>query len=93
MTSALHMYRALATFRSAGVRAIPSATDFEGVGEGRQTVLDWLPNAAALERTTRALKEYLGILAYALRGWIDWELLGEEPPRARVPAPLSVPGA
>lgn len=70
VTSALHMPRALATFRAAGVEAIPAATDFEIVSAENGGIWRWLPDAAALEGSTRALKEYLGISAYRWRGWI-----------------------
>ena len=68
VTSALHMPRALATFRAAGVDAIPAATDFEVMPRPR-VLLDWLPDAEALAASTRALKEYLGLWVYRYRGW------------------------
>ncbi len=71
VTSALHMRRALATFRAAGINAIPGPTDFEVVEPEARTVLDWLPDAGALAGTTRALKEYLGFVVYQLRGWLS----------------------
>jgi hypothetical protein len=33
------------------------------------TVLDWLPDAGALEGSTRAIKEYVGYWVYRARGW------------------------
>jgi uncharacterized SAM-binding protein YcdF (DUF218 family) len=68
VTSALHMPRALATFRAAGVDAIPAPTDFEVMPRPRG-LLDWLPDADALAASTRALKEYLGLWVYRWRGW------------------------
>lgn len=68
VTSALHMPRALATFRAAGVDAIPAPTDFEVMPRPR-VFLDWLPDAEALAASTRALKEYLGLWVYQRRGW------------------------
>ncbi len=70
ITSAWHMPRALATFRSAGINAIPSPTDFEAIELEQRTILDWLPEVKALERTTRIIKEYMGIAVYRWRGWI-----------------------
>ena len=70
VTSAMHMPRALATFRSAGVDATPAATDFEASGPGVSGLLAWTANPEALDVTTRALKEYLGWLVYRQRGWI-----------------------
>jgi len=70
VTSALHMPRALATFRAAGVKAVPSPTDYEVVDRQQTTIMDFLPDAGALEGTTRAIKEYLGYVVYWMRGWI-----------------------
>ena len=69
VTSALHMRRALATFRSAGVTAHPVATDYQVV-ESEQTVLDVAPSAGALAGSTAAIREYVGYLVYDWRGWI-----------------------
>ena len=33
--------------------------------------LRWLPDAEALHDSTRALKEYLGLAVYRLRGWAE----------------------
>ena len=70
VTSALHMPRSLTTFRVAGVKAVPAATDYEVVDKQRTTILDFLPDAEALEGTTRAVKEYLGYVVYRMRGCI-----------------------
>ncbi|MCP3869384.1 MAG: YdcF family protein [Gammaproteobacteria bacterium] len=69
VTSAFHMGRALATFRSQGIDAIPAATDYDRLAKAHE-ILNWLPDAKALYRTTLVLKEYLGMLVYRLRGWI-----------------------
>lgn len=69
VTSALHMRRALATFRSAGVDAVPVPTDYQVV-EGTVTLLDVLPSAGALRSSTAAIREYVGHLVYDWRGWI-----------------------
>ena len=68
VTSALHMPRALAVLRSAGVEAIPAATDFE-VYDRPASMLLWMPSADALQRSTYALHEWLGIAVYRWRGW------------------------
>jgi uncharacterized SAM-binding protein YcdF (DUF218 family) len=70
VTSAMHMPRAIATFRTAGIDAVPSPTDYGVVDAGRLTILSFLPDAGALYGTTRALKEYLGLAVYWCRGWI-----------------------
>ena len=70
VTSALHMPRALATFRAVGVDAIPAPTDFEVMPEPAH-LLRWLPDAEALVASSRALKEYLGLWVYRWRGWAE----------------------
>lgn len=71
VTSARHMPRALATFRSAGINAIPSPTDYRIARYDRPGIFKWLPTAGALGTTTVALKEYLGMAVYRWRGWIN----------------------
>lgn len=68
VTSALHMRRALATFRAAGLNPIPATADFEVLPEAAHA-LRWLPDSQALHDSTRAIKEYLGYWVYRLRGW------------------------
>jgi uncharacterized SAM-binding protein YcdF (DUF218 family) len=70
VTSAIHMPRALATFESAGIQAIPAATDFEASAPTAPGMEAWVADPAALERTTRTLKEYFARLVYRQRGWI-----------------------
>jgi uncharacterized SAM-binding protein YcdF (DUF218 family) len=70
VTSAMHMPRALATLRSAGINATPAPTDFEASGPGPSGLDAWIASPAALEVTSRVLKEYVGWLVYRNRGWI-----------------------
>ena len=70
VTSALHMPRALATFKSAGIDAVPAVTDFTVTCKDQRTVIDFLPDAGALLRTTNAIKEYVGYAYYWWKGWI-----------------------
>jgi uncharacterized SAM-binding protein YcdF (DUF218 family) len=70
VTSAMHMPRALATFESAGIDAIPAATDYPVILRDRRSLMDFLPQALALSRTTDAIKEYVGYAYYRSRGWI-----------------------
>ena len=70
VTSALHMPRALATFRAAGIDAEPAPTDFEVMPEPAH-LMRWLPDAEALSDSTRALKEYVGWWVYRWRGWAE----------------------
>lgn len=71
VTSALHMPRALALFRAAGVEASPATTDTEIVPTRTHTALDFLPNAVALEGSGRAIKELLGRAHLAVFG-LNW---------------------
>lgn len=70
VTSAGHMPRALATFQSAGIDAVPAATDFRVAHQDRRAAIDFLPDAEALSHTTDAIKEYFGYLYYWWKGWI-----------------------
>ncbi|MFB2924117.1 MULTISPECIES: YdcF family protein [Aerosakkonema] len=77
VTSAFHMPRSLAIFKRQGIEAIPAPTDFlvleEELKEERTwqaTLLNLLPDTTRLGDTTRALKEYIGIGIYRLRGWL-----------------------
>ncbi len=69
VTSAAHMPRAIASFQRAGVNPIPAPADVEVTYPIFENVLDLIPDAGALKRTSDALKEYLGLLAYRAAGW------------------------
>lgn len=78
VTSAMHMPRSLLIFKHLGIDAIAAPTDFnttEGDWRELQTnraaiVLNLLPDSDRLHQTTRALKEYLGLVVYRLKGWL-----------------------
>jgi uncharacterized SAM-binding protein YcdF (DUF218 family) len=78
VTSAMHMPRSLQIFRRQGMEAIPAPTDFlltqqdieESNSTPQATVLSIVPDTDRLDKTTRALKEYIGMVVYRLRGWI-----------------------
>lgn len=78
VTSAMHMPRAIAIFRKQGIDAIPAPTDFliaEPFSSAAQTsseaiVLNLVPNTDSLYQFTRALKEYIGLVIYGLKGWL-----------------------
>ncbi|ACK68918.1 protein of unknown function DUF218 [Gloeothece citriformis PCC 7424] len=73
VTSALHMPRSLFIFKKLGIDVIAAPTDFlvsrtelepnnltlEGI------ILNILPSSENLDRTTKALKEYIGLLVYS----------------------------
>ncbi|HET7931035.1 MAG TPA: YdcF family protein [Rhodanobacteraceae bacterium] len=67
VTSALHMPRALATFRKRGIEVIPAPADFDGPPAGAWPQR-WLPNADALQKSSNAIKEYVGRWGYRLLG-------------------------
>ncbi len=68
VTSALHMPRSVAIFKKAGFEVIPASTDFQS-GEKLDLLLQWLPSAESLFYSQMALKEWVGLLVYRLRGW------------------------
>ncbi len=66
VTSAWHMPRAARLFRKAGVDFIPFPVDFQVDPKAPTTLLDFLPRAEALQRTETVLREWYGLLFYAL---------------------------
>lgn len=75
VTSALHMPRALATFRKLGLTVTPAPTDFlvDRVNLGfswKEAILNVLPDADNQSKVTRGLKEWLGLAVYGWRGWL-----------------------
>lgn len=78
VTSAMHMPRSLKIFQKQGIDVIPAPTDFliseqelqEPGNTTQATILNLLPDADRLQQTTRALKEYIGLVIYRLRGWL-----------------------
>ncbi len=70
ITSAYHMERSLFLFRKAGFKEenlVPVAVDFK-TSDSTFTVYKLLPTAYWLEVSSKALKEYLGLLFYKLKG-------------------------
>ncbi|MBD2538237.1 YdcF family protein [Coleofasciculus sp. FACHB-SPT36] len=78
VTSAMHMPRSLLIFKRQGIQAIPAPTDFlvteadflESNRSLQARILNVLPDAERLHRSTRALKEYIGTGIYRLKGWL-----------------------
>ena len=66
VTSAFHMRRAVAVFRALEIDVLPAPTDYEVVGMEHR-ILNWLPDAEALFRTTYSVKEYIGLVVNWLR--------------------------
>jgi uncharacterized SAM-binding protein YcdF (DUF218 family) len=77
VTSALHMPRSLAVFQKQEIDAIAAPTDFmvseQELAEPNASLeaftLNLLPDVDRLEKTTKAMKEYVGTLIYRLKGW------------------------
>ena len=68
VTSAWHMPRSAHLFRKAGVDFVPFPVDFQTGPNATTTLLDFLPRAEGLQRTESVLREWYGILFYALTG-------------------------
>jgi len=62
----LHMSWARACFEKQGFQVVSVPTDYIKQFYHKQTFFDLLPDADALEKTNRALKEYMGIGWYWL---------------------------
>lgn len=71
VTSAWHMRRSIAVFESnmEGIEIIPFPVD--SLKGKYNSMLDYLPTAEGLFKSTRILKEYIGFVIYDFRGWID----------------------
>ena len=79
ITSAMHMPRAVRLFEKQGFEVIPAPTDYnitqtswDRLWEPNMVtqLFNLLPTVGNLSDTTSAIKEYLGILTYSLRGWL-----------------------
>lgn len=79
VTSASHMPRSVRLFTAQGFQVIPAPADFQVSDAEWQElwapnpaaqVLNWLPEARYLYMTTTAVKEYIGLIVYRLRGWL-----------------------
>ncbi|MFM1843160.1 MAG: hypothetical protein RLZZ490_1902 [Cyanobacteriota bacterium] len=75
VTSGYHMPRSKRIFEKLGFTVIPAATDFLSAPlngmklDLAAIVLGLMPDAISLEQTTLAIKEYIGLIIYQLRGW------------------------
>lgn len=78
VTSAIHMPRSLAIFKHQKIEAIPAPTDFlvseieiqELTSTPKAAILNLLPDSKNLDQFTMALREYIGMIVYRLRGWV-----------------------
>lgn len=67
VTSALHLPRAMEEFRCARLAPVGVPAEFEALGVARELPGAWLPSSEALDRSRRALKEWLGALVGGCR--------------------------
>ncbi|HMD88351.1 MAG TPA: YdcF family protein [Anaerolineaceae bacterium] len=79
VTSAMHMPRAVGVFKKQGFDVFAAPTDFHVTNQPLRDitqgywlthVLDLFPGLTNLSLTTSALKEYFGMWAYRLMGWM-----------------------
>jgi uncharacterized SAM-binding protein YcdF (DUF218 family) len=79
VTSAMHMPRSVALFERQGLEVIPAPTDFTVTEQEWARLVspnpvdqlfNLLPSASQLNMLSAALKEYLGMFVYRLRGWL-----------------------
>jgi uncharacterized SAM-binding protein YcdF (DUF218 family) len=79
VTSAQHMPRSVGLFEKQGLEVLPAPADFslteaEWLKITRPAPVDFifnlLPGVSNLNATTSALKEFLGMFIYRLRGWM-----------------------
>ncbi len=66
VTHAWHMPRSVAAFERAGFEVVPAPVGY--LSFRPQTPLDFIPRAGALESSSTALHEWIGMAWYALRG-------------------------
>ncbi|MGB3532706.1 MAG: YdcF family protein [Microcoleaceae cyanobacterium] len=78
VTSAIHTPRSLLVFKRQGIDVVAAPTDFivseydiEYGAVGIQAfLLNLIPDAGYLREFTAAMKEYIGMVVYRLKGWI-----------------------
>jgi uncharacterized SAM-binding protein YcdF (DUF218 family) len=70
VTSAMHMPRAAALFRHAGFTVIPVPCNHLGGWGDPSLLFSLLPDPQSVANSKAALKEYLGLAVYSLRGWL-----------------------
>jgi uncharacterized SAM-binding protein YcdF (DUF218 family) len=80
VTSAMHMPRSVALFEHQGLSVIAAPTDFKVTeaawnaiyrpANAESVLFALIPNAGDIGTTTNAMKEYIGMFIYSLRGWM-----------------------
>jgi len=69
VTSAAHMPRSMGCFRKVGLDPLPYPVDFRNRW-GKYDPFSLLPKAGDLQRSSTAVKEYMGLIMYWLQGYI-----------------------
>ncbi|MGD0497306.1 MAG: YdcF family protein [Bryobacteraceae bacterium] len=69
VTSASHMPRAFRVFGRLGFEVIPAPTDFLTGWSNPDFPFDFIPSAESLENSTLAIREWIGLAVYRVRGW------------------------
>lgn len=69
VTSAAHMPRAVATFERSGLTVYPVPGDYLAGGKDEGFWQSLIPSAEGLADSGNAIKEWLGIMGYRVRGW------------------------
>lgn len=70
VTSALHMPRAMASFNAQGIQSVAAGLAPQITVPEDYAIDLWVPHLRSLEGSRAIIKEYLGMLAYWIRGWI-----------------------
>ena len=68
VTSAFHLRRSLACFRQVGLEPTPYAADVRN-HYGNEGPFGWFPQAGCLNDATAAVREYVGLVMYRLKGY------------------------
>ena len=69
VTSEIHMRRSIATFRTAGIDAVPAIAADPLNFESR--IRSFIPTTEGLRFSSYVAHEYVGLVYYWLRGWIS----------------------
>lgn len=75
VTSEIHMRRSIATFRTAGIEAVPAIARDPLNVESR--IKSFIPTTEGLRFSSFVAHEYIGLVYYWLRGWISLGARGQ----------------
>lgn len=70
VTSAMHMPRAVGSFRKVGFDVDAAPADFRSGWSDPKGVFAWVPSPGALVNSTELIHEWVGLVVYKLCGWI-----------------------